>query len=415
MKQYKTLLIAFALSYAGTHAQTVNKGDFYISPDAVVSSKYSLENKTAANFRNNGTLILEDDLINNGEFFDYKGNTAQGKTLLKGSKLQTLKGSSITMFNDLELFNPTADKAFAIENTVVVAGEMTFSEGIAHVTGNEASLTFLNDATAIQVKDISHVQGQVDKEGKTAFVFPVGDDGYYRKAEISAPAEEKDLFKSRYELDDTQFFVSRNNTAGIIEKLNTREYWLVDRPDNVTSDVILTLTWDERTTPADLLVDPVKDLHILRWDADLQLWVDEGGIVDVDAKSVTTPTSVKGYGFFTLGTVDTDGMLDGGVVIYTLVSANGDGKNDFFRIDNIDRFPGNKVEIYNRWGVQVYETTNYNSRGNVFTGKSDGRGTINKGEDLPTGTYYYVVTYDYKDQSGTRSIKKAGYLHLEAN
>jgi len=146
-----------------------------------------------------------------------------------------------------------------------------------------------------------------------------------------------------------------------------------------------------------------------------QLWVDEGGIVDVDNKTVSTPTSLEQYGFFTLGTVKTDKLLKGDVVIYNFVSANGDGQNDFFRIDNIDRFPNNKVEIFNRWGVKVYDTSNYNSNDNVFRGYSEGRVTMNKKEQLPSGTYYYIISYEYKDESGSRMIKKTGYLHLETN
>ncbi|MDM1514571.1 gliding motility-associated C-terminal domain-containing protein, partial [Myroides odoratimimus] len=46
---------------------------------------------------------------------------------------------------------------------------------------------------------------------------------------------------------------------------------------------------------------------------------------------------------------------------------------------------------------------------------SDGRVTVNKGEKLPTGTYFYIVSYEYKDASGSRMIKKSGYLHLESN
>ncbi|WP_205627548.1 T9SS type B sorting domain-containing protein, partial [Myroides marinus] len=75
----------------------------------------------------------------------------------------------------------------------------------------------------------------------------------------------------------------------------------------------------------------------------------------------------------------------------------------------------NTVEIYNRWGLKVYDTKSYDSAGNVFRGYSDGRVTIDKGEKLPTGTYFYIVNYEYKDKSGSRMIKKSGYLHLESS
>ncbi|MHC5202949.1 T9SS type B sorting domain-containing protein, partial [Myroides sp. LJL119] len=85
----------------------------------------------------------------------------------------------------------------------------------------------------------------------------------------------------------------------------------------------------------------------------------EGGVVDLVNKEITTPTSVRGYGFFTLATVKTDIILDGDVVIYNLVTPNGDGKNDYFEIENLYKFPENRVEIFNRWGVKVFETDGY--------------------------------------------------------
>jgi len=52
-------------------------------------------------------------------------------------------------------------------------------------------------------------------------------------------------------------------------------------------------------------------------------------------------------------------------------------------------------------GVKVYETTNYDPNGdgsvNVFNGYSQGRVTIGKNSKLPSGTYYYVVNYEYTD------------------
>ena len=38
---------------------------------------------------------------------------------------------------------------------------------------------------------------------------------------------------------------------------------------------------------------------------------------------------------------------------------NGDGINDTWHITGIERYPGNHVDIYNRWEVKVYEADNY--------------------------------------------------------
>ena len=70
--------------------------------------------------------------------------------------------------------------------------------------------------------------------------------------------------------------------------------------------------------------------------------------------------------------------------VFNLVTPNNDGFNDYFKIAGIENFPENQVLIYNRWGVLIYEMENYGNTENsenVFKGFSDGRITINKGDD----------------------------------
>ena len=80
----------------------------------------------------------------------------------------------------------------------------------------------------------------------------------------------------------------------------------------------------------------------------------------------------------------------------------------FFRIGNIEAFPNNKVRIYNRWGIQVFETTGYDNGNNNFRGFSDGRATISKDEALPVGVYFYIIEFT---NDGTNT-NRSGYLYV---
>ncbi|MFC4094386.1 gliding motility-associated C-terminal domain-containing protein [Euzebyella saccharophila] len=86
----------------------------------------------------------------------------------------------------------------------------------------------------------------------------------------------------------------------------------------------------------------------------------------------------------------------------------GDILNGSFRIINIDRFPDNRVEIYNRWGVLVWETTGYDNENNAFDGKSMGRITIIENQKLPAGVYFYEIKYVHKGEDKMKN----GYLYL---
>ena len=72
-------------------------------------------------------------------------------------------------------------------------------------------------------------------------------------------------------------------------------------------------------------------------------------------------------------------------------------------------YPENSVEIYNRWGIKVYDVTGYGQNGRYFVGESDGRATIQRSKLLPTGAYFYILKY--KTTSGVWKDRK-GYLYL---
>ncbi|MCC3153095.1 gliding motility-associated C-terminal domain-containing protein [Hymenobacter sp. BT770] len=63
---------------------------------------------------------------------------------------------------------------------------------------------------------------------------------------------------------------------------------------------------------------------------------------------------------------------------YNIITPNRDGQNDVLVIDNIQLYPGNTFTVFNRWGREVYSTTNYQN---------------NWGGDANTaaGTYFYLL------------------------
>ncbi len=90
------------------------------------------------------------------------------------------------------------------------------------------------------------------------------------------------------------------------------------------------------------------------------------------------------------------------IEIYNAVSANGDDKNPYFKIENIEALePQNTVRIYNRWGSKVFEVENY-VEANAF------RGLNQNGNELPSGTYFYkiIFTSTGKTQQGYLVLKR---------
>ena len=80
-------------------------------------------------------------------------------------------------------------------------------------------------------------------------------------------------------------------------------------------------------------------------------------------------------------------------------SPNNDGINDYFVIENTQ---GKKIdlEVYNRWGNLIHRSKTYQ---NDWAGKTTEG--IHLGDDVPTGTYYYIIKIDGKD-------KRVGYITI---
>ncbi|WP_306349959.1 gliding motility-associated C-terminal domain-containing protein [Flavobacterium sp. '19STA2R22 D10 B1'] len=97
------------------------------------------------------------------------------------------------------------------------------------------------------------------------------------------------------------------------------------------------------------------------------------------------------------------------LVIYNGVSPNGDGLNDYFYIRGLEKYPNNTVEIYNRWGVKVFSAKGYGSNNKVFRGVSDGYLTVNKGNNVSSSTYFYIIRYV---THGGERVEKSGYLYV---
>ena len=63
-----------------------------------------------------------------------------------------------------------------------------------------------------------------------------------------------------------------------------------------------------------------------------------------------------------------------------LISPNGDGKNEFFEILNLEYYPKTRFSIVNRWVKEIYSTSNYNLE---FCFK-----------DYGEGIYFYMINMD---------------------
>ncbi len=86
------------------------------------------------------------------------------------------------------------------------------------------------------------------------------------------------------------------------------------------------------------------------------------------------------FDFCWTGSCDDDDIATGPpsppIVVYNIVTPNGDGYNDFFVAENAEQGRW-KLRVYNRWGVMVFEDMEYKNTWSPV--------------DLPAGVYYVVL------------------------
>jgi gliding motility-associated-like protein len=75
------------------------------------------------------------------------------------------------------------------------------------------------------------------------------------------------------------------------------------------------------------------------------------------------------------------------------ISPDGNGSNDYFDLRLLDV---KKLEIFDRYGIKVYNQSDYTDQW---------KGQSNKGEDLPSATYYYVMELN-------KGETKTGWIYL---
>jgi gliding motility-associated-like protein len=122
-----------------------------------------------------------------------------------------------------------------------------------------------------------------------------------------------------------------------------------------------------------------------------------------NTQSITASAS----GTYQVVVTDSNGCVDSASITITntgvpclqiggVFTPNGDGTNDTWQIVGIENYPDATIEIFNRWGQQLFFSKGYTVPWN---------GTYNN-EQLPTGDYFYIIDLGINDPiKGALTIK----------
>jgi gliding motility-associated-like protein len=387
------------LSVVICFSQTTVGSEVTILPDTEISVLDNFTIASGSSVLNDGELILKSNIINNG-VLSYTPSLFTSTVRFEGVN-QEISGGNVIILNNV-LFN---NASTALSGMLQIDNDADFTNGIVSTKDFGGTFFFNELSDHINTSNVSFVNGQVLRSGSLDFVFPIGDADFYRPMAISSLAA-LNSFSSRYFSENSNTEFPHDKKSDIIEFIDTQEYWELKRTEGEDFAVI-EIARDATTSSSQIMNADVNTLHIVRWDADRNFWVDEGGVVNAANNAIRTVSNVTGYGIYTLATISSDLLLPGNVVVYNNLTPNGDGINDVLIIDGIEKFKDNSVQIFNRWGSMVYEVDGYNNLDKAFTGVANSGLAIGLGV-LPSGTYYYAVNYTVEGEE----VRKVHYLYI---
>ena len=82
--------------------------------------------------------------------------------------------------------------------------------------------------------------------------------------------------------------------------------------------------------------------------------------------------------------------------VHNVITPNGDGINDLWVIEGLSKYPGNSVQLFDKWGDIVFDKQSYN---NDWGGGS-----------LPDGTYFYLIKLNNPAMAGEANVMKGSLL-----
>ena len=337
---------------------------------------------------NNAQVGIHTNWINDSPLEDGFGTVG-----FYGDQAISISGAFPPALFGVEVFNSAG---IDLNIDIIVENSLSFIDGNLRTERTDQSISaiFESPSFVLGSTDQSKVDGQVRFSGKSLFTAPTGSGARLRSVEFnfgSTPSSGS----CTYFFENPSFPTSLDegfNTASIapsLDAVSPLEFWLIGSPNTAT----LTLNWD-RNSLLSTLTDNPEAITLVGWNTLLRQWVPvpvQSRVGGLDEGFLTTETLAPDqYAAYTFGILNQpDELL---TLDNYFLSPNGDGVNDRLVIEELQQSPNNRVVIFNRAGLKVFEFDNYTDQ---FDGNANA-GSSFYGTDLglPEGVYYYIARLD---------------------
>lgn len=335
------------------------------------------------NATNNGTIFNEGDLRLSGDWSnsgDYR--SVSGTFILNGSNQVFDPGSS--EYNHLGINS----SGLVIINDLNIGNSLELINGVVSVaSGSRILLT--ENASLIGGNENAYIDGALFTTTTGDFTFPVGTEFEYLPITLTN-------ILSSDSVGIAAFSSQLEATLPLeLDSISPSRYWQVFGNDSVLAQGI-TLPLMNNT----FIENEDEAVIAFAQQPEELLSISGSPVIDgsLAAGSIATTWSILA-GFYV---VADQSIIGPPISVINVVTSLQDGKHDFLRIENIEFYEGNLVEIFDRQGAKVFEMKGYNNTDRVF------RGSANVGSRgvLRTGNYYYTIKL-------TSSKRESGFVYIK--
>lgn len=200
------------------------------------------------------------------------------------------------------VFNKTGGNVTLNSTNAEISGSATFTAGRVNApNATTARMEFLDNATTTGANNNSYVNGWVRKVGNDAFVFPVGDDGFYAPIAISAPANTTDHFTATYDrVYPTPYSILSKDPT--LDHVGNCEHWILNRTGG-SSNVFVELSYDN-VRSCGITTGQESALRVARWDG--AVWRDHGNTTAtlIPTNAIRSGAAISSFSPFTLASAN---------------------------------------------------------------------------------------------------------------
>lgn len=396
-------------------AQITNDGaTIFVQAGAIVYSQDYVTNQGATGtIDNSGDIYVEGDWVNSAPNTGLINNSP-GTVHLNGGN-QMIDGNSETRFFNLELSGTSTVKTLNVNATVTDTLNLTDAELQTQVN----RLAFLNpDPNALLwvpgsgFISTSVLGGYISRatNSTSSYIFPVGDDNFssiYRAVQITPTGATPSEYAVALRKTDPTF-ATNSSINGLLAGFDVtiKE----DALGDVNTEYFHNIARVSGAEPANVNmywnVPEDGDFNaVARWSSLTNQWENANfvlGPVGTNTAAFGSPDYVANNGPTALANFSDDvfalSTLNNTITIPQFISPEVvDGFNDTWIIENIELYPENNVQIFNRYGVLVYEMDGYD---NTWDGKANAAKGVNVqigNGTLPSGTYFYILDLGIED------------------